>query len=165
MYIQTDRLIIRDIEEDDAYAFASYRDKEEVAKYQSWKHFTLKDAQKRIKYCIVHSFKGEVKDNTQLSIIYHDMIIGDLRIEVLSKTTITIGYTIDSAYWHQGFAREAVLGLLKYIKSHYEYTKVIAYIYKANKRSRDLLLYLGFKKFDESFFYKDEGYMLELKDL
>ena len=43
--------------------------------------------------------------------------------------------------------------------------KCIAYIYKQNEKSRHLLKKIGFKKFDESFFYGDEGYIFDLGNL
>ena len=39
MELQTKRLTIKDLSIDDIERFSEYRDKEEVARYQSWKHY------------------------------------------------------------------------------------------------------------------------------
>lgn len=164
MRFETDRLIIRELREEDASRFSTYRDKKEVSEYQSWNHFTLKDAIKRIKYISKHPFKVRIGSNTQLAVCLKDgTMIGDLFIEVLSKNTISIGYTLDSVYWHQGYGREMVKALLSYMGHTYGFTRAMAYIYKENDRSRDLLLDLGFHKFDESFYYHDEGYVCSIE--
>ncbi len=163
MIIETQRLLIRPLVEEDAIRFAQYRDKPEVSKYQSWHHYSLNDAKRRIHYCLKHPFDGR-KGNTQLAITLKEnqMLIGDLHVEVMGSHYFSIGYTLDSPYWHQGYAREAVKGLIAYMRDVHSYTKCMAYIYTGNEKSRALLLALGFHKFDESAFYDDEGYILDL---
>lgn len=164
--IETERLNIRYLQEQDLERMLEYRNKKEVAKYQSWNRYSEREARSRIRYVQKHPFSGGAKDNTQFAIVLKDgTLIGDLHLEALSSSCITIGYTIDSDYWKQGYGRESVRALLDYIYTHYEYTKCIAYIYKANEASRRLLLDLGFKKFDESYLYRDEGYVVRLDEV
>jgi ribosomal-protein-alanine N-acetyltransferase len=164
MMFETERLIIRYVERDDIERLVEYRNKPEVARYQSWDRYTLRQAKSRVKYIEKHPYTGQVKDNTQLAVLLKEgTLIGDLHVEVINHNTTTIGYTFDSNYWHHGYAREAVSALLDYLKEFFPQEKVIAYIYKQNEASRALLVDLGFKKFDESFFYDDEGYVLFIK--
>ena len=51
MNIETERLIIKPLTLDDAKRFSEYRDKEEVAMYQSWDEYPLNKAINRIEYC------------------------------------------------------------------------------------------------------------------
>ena len=44
MNIETERLIIKPLTLDDAKRFSEYRDKEEVAMYQSWDEYPLNKA-------------------------------------------------------------------------------------------------------------------------
>ena len=48
MNIETERLIIKPLTLDDAKRFSEYRDKEEVAMYQSWDEYPLNKAINRI---------------------------------------------------------------------------------------------------------------------
>lgn len=162
---ETERLTIRYLQAEDINEMIAYRNKKEVAQYQSWRHYSRFEAKNRVRYIRRHPFKGQPRDNTQLSIRLKEdgTMIGDLHVEAISDHTSTIGYTLDSAYWHQGYGREAVSGLLGYLRDHYPQDKVVAYIYPENDKSRQLLLDLGFKKFDENYFYHDEGYVLRLK--
>ena len=83
----------------------------------------------------------------------------------MAPHTFSIGYTLDDVFWNNGFGTEAVLGLLSYMHEEHGFFKCIAYIYKQNEKSRHLLKKIGFKKFDESFFYGDEGYIFDLGNL
>ena len=51
MNIETERLIIKPLTLDDARRFSEYRDKEEVAMYQSWDEYPLNKAINRLEYC------------------------------------------------------------------------------------------------------------------
>ncbi len=162
--IETERLLIRYLDQEDIDRLVTYRNKPEVARFQSWNHYSRFEAKGRIRYVQKHPYTGKPKDNTQLAITLKDgTLIGDLHLEVLNRNTVTIGYTLDSTYWGQGYGREAVRGLLEALKE-FPQRKVIAYIYRQNDRSRKLLLDLGFHKFDESSFYDDEGYILRLDE-
>lgn len=164
--IETPRLIIRDVVESDAWRLREYRDKPEVAEYQSWRRYSLKTAQKRISQCLNKPFTGKFGQNTQLAITLKDgTMIGDLYLEAVSHQTIGIGYTLDSDYWNHGYAREAVRAILVHMRDVWGYKKAMAYIYIDHERSRSLLVDLGFHQFSESKFYKDQGYILVLEHL
>lgn len=164
--IETKRLFIRELEEYDAERWSAYREKREVALYQSWNRFSLRTAQKRIRYCRNHPFDGRIGHNTHLAItLKDDTMIGDLYLEATSRQTIGIGYTLDSIYWHHGYAREAVRAILVYMRDEWGYAKSMAYIYEDNVKSRELLLDLGFHQFTASRYYHDQGYVVNLNEL
>ena len=87
-------------------------------------------------------------------------VLSDLVSEKLETTV-----KLPDVFWNNGFGTEAVLGLLSYMHEEHGFFKCIAYIYKQNEKSRHLLKKIGFKKFDESFFYGDEGYIFDLGNL
>ncbi len=159
--LETKRLYLRQLCEDDAKRMSEYRNKKEVAKYQSWKTYSLKDASRRIQQCMRIEALNTPHTNYHLAFVLKDnhTMIGDLFVDVSQKKTFTLGYTMDSEYWSYGYATEIVSAFIDYMKEEYGFQKVICYIYKRNIRSKKLLLRLNFKKFDESFFYQDEGYM------
>lgn len=162
MDIQTNRLRLHELTLNDAYRLSEYRNKKQVSLYQSWHHFTLKNAEKLINDVIKHPFTGKKYEHTQLGIYLNEYLIGDLHVDVLSEKLISIGYTLDSTYWRQGYAIEAVSYFLAYLKETYHFEKVIAYIYKKNERSRRLLIKLGFEIFESKPFSTKEGYILFL---
>lgn len=62
-----------------------------------------------------------------------------LFFEVLEPSSITIGYTFDSDYWHHGYATESLRALLTILKDKYHFERVFAHVYNDNYRSIRLL--------------------------
>ena len=83
MNIETERLIIKPLTLDDARRFSEYRDKEEVAMYQSWDEYPLNKAINRIEYCQKHPFHGQI-GNYQFGLYLkeNNRLIGDIFIEI-----------------------------------------------------------------------------------
>ena len=162
--LETPRLYLRRLQWDDAKRMSEYRQKKEVAYYQSWKKYSVKDASKRIEQCLKITSLSQPKTNYHLAVILkeNDVMIGDLFIDVANEKAFVLGYTLDSEYWSKGYGSEMVGAFCQYMKENYQFQKVICYVYKDNKRSIHLLKKLQFHKFDESYFYHDEGYIKKL---
>ena len=154
MELETKRLTIKDLSMDDIERFSEYRNKKEVANYQSWKQYPLSKAKQRITYCLKHPFQGKI-GNYHLGIYFNHYLIGDIFIEIDGQTTFTIGYTLDSAYWSQGYATEALEAFLNYMRDVYHFKICLAYIYEDNERSIHLLEKMGFELMNKSWFYQD----------
>lgn len=163
MILETPRLYLRHFQKEDAKRLSEYRNKKEVSYYQTWDHYSEEDAKKRIHHCLMNQEIKE-KGNYQFAIILKDnqQMIGDLFVETNKSKAFVLGYTFDSDYWNQGYATEMIQSFLNYMKDVHHYKKAICYVYKDNVRSVHLLKKLGFKKFSESYFYSDEGYVKEL---
>lgn len=159
MELKTERLIVRELSLDDVKRFSEYRNKKEVAKYQSWKTYSLKKAEKRIDYCLKHPFQGQI-GNYQLGIYLkaNDYLIGDLFLEIDGHTSFTLGYTLDSLYWSKGYASEAIQALFQFMHEEYKFKLCLAHVYEDNKRSVHLLEKNGFQKISKSWFYQDVLY-------
>lgn len=63
--------------------------------------------------------------------------------------TITIGYRFNEAYWHKGYAKEAVSLMKNYLLNDMNLSKLNAFIIKENIYSGKVLLANGFIKQDE----------------
>lgn len=165
MEIETLRLVIKDLSLDDVCRFSEYRNKKEVAKYQSWKDYPIKKAQKRIAYCLKHPFHGQV-GNYQLGIYLkdNDYLIGDLFIEIEGKTSFTIGYTLDSLYWSKGYASEALTAICRYMAQQYHFKICLAHVYEDNEKSIRLLQKHGFEFVHKSWFYQDVLYRKRINE-
>lgn len=159
MELYTLRLVIKDLSLQDVSRFSEYRNKKEVAKYQSWKNYSIKKAEKRISYCLKHPFQGQI-GNYQLGIYLkeNDYLIGDLFIEIDGHTTFTLGYTLDSLYWSKGYASEALQALFQYMYEEYKFKICLAHVYEDNERSIHLLKRNGFELISKSWFYQDVLY-------
>lgn len=164
MILETNRLYLRQLEETDASRMSEYRNKQEVAEFQSWKTYSPDDALRRIRQCLNVKALHLPRTDYHLAIVLKDkdMMIGDLFVEVVNKRVFVLGYTFDSDYWSLGYATEMVSSFCDYMKNEYGFRKVLCYVYYDNMRSKKLLTKLGFRKFDQSYYYNDEGYMKRL---
>lgn len=164
MILETDRLYVRKLALSDASRMSEYRNKEEVARFQSWKSYSEDDALRRIQQCLRISLMNQPKTDYHLAIICkdNDKMIGDIFVEIMTKKVMCLGYTLDSEYWNHGYASEVVSAFCEYMNHEYGLKKVVCYVYSDNKRSIRMLKKLGFHKFEESYFYGDEGYMKNL---
>ena len=161
--IETQRLIIRELDMSDAKRLSEYRNKKEVAFYQSWWRYSYNKAVKRIEYCLAHPFDG-TKGSYQLGVVLkkNNYLIGDYFLEVLESNSITIGYTFDSDYWQHGYAIESMRALLLELKNRYNFKIVFAHVYDDNIRSIRLLKNLGFVQYETSKIMGDIGFKLRL---
>ena len=162
--LETQRLIIRELEIKDAMRLSEYRDKREVAFYQSWWRYPYQKALKRVEYCVKHPFDGS-RGNYQLGVVLkeNNILIGDYFFEVIEPSSITIGYTFDSDYWHHGYATESLRALLTILKDEYYFERVFAHVYNDNYRSIRLLKNMGFVQYEKSILMGDIGFKLDLK--
>lgn len=161
MYFQTERLIVNQLTLDDIEGFSYYRNKNDVYKYQSWNGYSIDDARFRIGILNLKQFSKESKDYN-VAIRYNGQLIGDLFLSPNNENRITIGYTLDSEYWRQGFATEVLNGLFIYLKEEFGFEEVVCHIYKQNIASRNLLLKYGFKLYKKSSFFNDESYIKKI---
>ncbi len=144
-FIKTERLTIRRLKIEDAKAISIYRSAPEVAEFQSWENYSKPEAIKLIEklknsnptnkgewfqFGIEHSKTGELLGD-----------IGFLNEDKNGKSWI--GFTLDSKYWQQGFAHEAVSEILSYYLQ-IGASDVWASIDPVNISSKKLLEKLGF---------------------
>lgn len=164
MKLETERLYVRDLTLEDAPRMSEYRNKENVAKYQSWDHYSIIDARIRITQCQQLQSYNQIGSDYHLAIILKEdeKMIGDLFVEIVNKKVFMLGYTFDEDYWRHGYATEIISAFYEYMKKEYSFKKVVCYVYTKNTRSKKLLKRLGFMKFDESYYYDDEGYIKKI---
>src|SRR5512140_1834651 len=159
--IKTDRLQLRPLQERDLAVFAEYRSDPEVARYQSWSPpFSLYQARQFLQdlrqlepgapgaWC---QLAVEQRSNTGL--------IGDCAFQVLpdDDSQAQIGYTFSRSFQKQGFATEAVRGLLGFLFAEYHLHRVIATCDVKNVASARLLERVGMRQeghFIENIFFK-----------
>lgn len=164
MILETNRLYVRHLTLEDASRMSEYRNKQEVSQYQSWNTYSYDDAYKRILHCQAITMMNMPHTDYHLGIVLkeNNELIGDIFVEVINPKIFSMGYTLDNDYWSKGYATEVLEAFLHYMKEQYHFKKVICYVYTDNIRSKKLLKRLRFMKFDESFYYDDEGYIRKI---
>jgi aminoglycoside 6'-N-acetyltransferase len=161
IFLKTKRLILRPLQESDLETFAAYRSDPDVARYQSWSTpYTLDQAMALFKEM------NRVEAGTpgfwiQLAMERQAQpgIIGDCALQIWAEDNrqATIGFTLSQSYQHQGYATEAVQGLLGYLFGEKHLHRVSAICDAENLASASLLERVGMRReghFIENIWFK-----------
>jgi RimJ/RimL family protein N-acetyltransferase len=156
MEFKTERCLVRGFEEQDLGAFAAYRNDLSWMRYQGFKGLT--EAEYRAALLGRHS----TEDGVQLAIVLtaSGQLIGDLYLKREAGND-WIGYSVSPRYAGQGYAREAVRGLIARLGEQGA-ERISASTLPENTASRSLLKKLGFA-FAGTDTNGEELYTLELR--
>jgi [ribosomal protein S5]-alanine N-acetyltransferase len=149
--LETPRLLLRSLRDDDLETILEYRNDPQVYRYQGWKvPFTVEDG--------LEFFAGmqTVTPGTpgvwlQLAIQPRASgkgMIGDVAFHITGSNPrqAYIGYSLARSAWGQGFASEAIRGLLDYLFCDLDLHRVLADCAVENLASMRLLERLGFRR-------------------
>lgn len=146
--IQTERLIIRLAEPEDAEAIFSYRSDFVANKYQGW----LPDSVEEVSDYIRNMPRTiAVPDSCfQFAIILVDenRLIGDMGVRFTNHNNMQaeIGCTLHTAYQKKGYATEALTAMVDYFFGILDKHRIIASVDPGNTPSVRLIERLGFRK-------------------
>ena len=113
--------------------------------------YTEKNAEKFI--------KRSSPDDLRFSVFYHEILVGGVGVSFENNNQLDLGYWIAKDYWGFGFATEASMGLIEYVKNETDFKAITACYIKGNKASANVLKKLGFKEIgtcDEYFLSRNE---------
>ncbi len=139
--LQTDRLILRGIREEDAPEIVKWRSDPEVYQYfknpqkitieshLNWFHTNYLQSENRFDWMCLEEETGKK--------------VGVFGV-VLSNEDVEINYLLASEAQHKGYAREAIGSLITYSHNLFDTKKVFAEIHKDNYPSIALVEKLGF---------------------
>jgi len=140
--------------------FHIYRTNPEVTKYRGFDVMTIKQADEFIKEQIDKEF-GREGEWVQYGIESKAMgkIIGDCAIKLNNddKRIAEIGITILHLYQKNGYAKEALLGILTFLFNSQDIHRVVDIVDTENIASINLLQSIGFRReehFIENIFFK-----------
>ena len=159
--LKTSRLILRPFQETDLPAFAAYRSDPEVARYQSWEApYSLAQAQDYFEE-LKQAHPGMPGEWVAFAVERQSApgIIGDCAFQVLSNDPLQaqIGYTLAREHWKQGYAAEAVQGLLNYLFEEFNLHRITATCDAENSASFRLMERVGMRReahFIENIWFK-----------
>ncbi len=157
MNIKTDRLLIRPIKIEDKELIFEYRSDSITNKYQGWIPNSINDVVEFIK----KSAPGVNIPDTwfQFVILQNETntLIGDIGIHFLDMENkqAEIGCTLNKNFQGEGYATEALKGIIKYLFYDLQKHRIVTSIDPENISSIKLVERLGFRKeahFVESLF-------------
>ena len=139
--IETDRLILRDWKETDYLDLYEFISDDRVAQNTGYKAIKDLQASKNIiRTCILHSQSYAIELKSEKKVI-GSIGIEDIAIDKESQHLKQryIGYTLNSSYWGNGYATEAVKFLIQYLFEELNLDLVWSSHYDFNIRSRRVL--------------------------
>ena len=145
---QTDRLILRSFQMGDLEPFLAYRNDPAVARYQGWSTPYTRGQAINFINSLELSKPGKLGDWYQVALERKedDQLIGDCAFRVAEDGYQSeLGYTLAVPFHGQGYATEAVKGMLTYLFSDLEMHRVSAYCDVRNTPSFNLLERLNFR--------------------
>lgn len=145
--IQTNRLILRKLKEEDAADLFKYASEPAVSRFMPWEaHKTIEDAKEFLAF-ILKAYEQQRKLTWAIELKETGRMIGTIDyVSWLPKRfKAEIAYTLSPEYWGKGLMREAADGLLAFGFGEMGLNKVEAPIMLGNAQSRRLAEKLGMK--------------------
>lgn len=158
MIIENEKLLIRELAENDVdVIFELYSDKDAM-KFRGSKPFENRDEAKKMLKNVAENIKNGTE--YRYAIIEKETynLIGTYLIIPINTTVCTIGCSIGKKYWRTGYGFEVMLLMTEYLRS-LNYKKLIGYIKKENIPSVKLVEKLNFvliEQTEKTEFYKYE---------
>ncbi len=88
-------------------------------------------------------------DDLLFSIFRDNSLIGGVGISLEEDNDFDLGFWIGRDHWGKGYATEAAMGLIQYVKEETNCKQITACYIKGNTGSSNVLMKLGFKKVGE----------------
>ncbi|MEH7443834.1 GNAT family protein [Bacillus sp. JJ1122] len=146
--LETNRLILREIYEDDAKdLFENFSDDRVMQHYGSEKMTEIEET-----VGLIHSFKMIYIENKGfrwgIQIKGQSRLIGTVGFHAWSSKNrrAEIGYEINPEYWGKGYAQESISKALEFGFNDMNLIRIGAVVFQENRQSNSLLMKLGFHK-------------------
>jgi RimJ/RimL family protein N-acetyltransferase len=147
-FFATPRLIARRFAPNDLDAFVAIRGDPDAARFQDWESFSERDGRDFLEWVRPRNpgepgwfqFALERKEDRTL--------VGDCGLRILEPDNrlARVGYTIARPYWGQGYATEAVLGMIDYAFASSPIHRITASVDPRHTASIRVLEKAGFAK-------------------
>lgn len=146
--IYTNRLFIRQLQEEDFQDSIEHRIDPEVCKYIS-KPMTIKEV---FQFVIKQSkaWSGKLNEHLALAVVLksESKLIGELKVKYanLTEKIIEIGFRFNKKYHKKGYAIEATEALINHLFSEFKLNRIIAICIDQNTDSYRLMQKLGMQR-------------------
>lgn len=146
--IETERLIIRELEENDYKDLFEFASDSEVTKFLHYKTYeNLDKAKNRIKQLRDNYKLGGYNNEYAVELKSEKKVIGNINISSYNSKaggSVHLGYTLNRNYQGKGFATETVKTILQYIKKQGFAKRIVATHDLENYKSGNVLKNSGF---------------------
>lgn len=139
MEIETERLLLRNYENDDLMDLFEYLSDPAVVKYEPYLPMTLEETRDEL--------GKRMQSDEMVAIVLKSnrKMIGNLYLGQRENNTLEIGFVLNKNYWKHGFAYESCLAVIQHAFST-GVDKIIAECDPENENSWHLLEKLGFSR-------------------
>ena len=149
VFLETQRLTLRNVAPRDADVMFDYRNHEVCARYQRGQTKDYAGIQE-----LIEKRKGDLLSTENPALIAvslrdTDELIGEI-VVMPNEDTFSLGYTFSYRHHRRGYAFEALSALTELLHGRYPTWEFISFTHPDNQASRGLLLKLG---------YRDLGYI------
>jgi len=88
-------------------------------------------------------------DDLLFSIFRNNSLIGGVGLSLEEDDDLDLGFWIGRDHWGKGYATEAAMGLIQYVKKEFNFKQIKACYIKGNTGSSNVLRKLGFEEIGE----------------
>jgi ribosomal-protein-alanine N-acetyltransferase len=145
--LQTPRLLLRPITEDDHASIFAYAKNPAVARYTLFNaHQSIGDTEDFVKQIARANYLQRILDPLGICIIEQPAtVIGTAGVRWVSMAnrTMDLGYVLAQEHWGKGYAVEACRALLDYAFTHYPVERIQASVFGPNVASVRVMEKLG----------------------
>lgn len=142
--IETERLIVRNVDAKDADIMYEYRNSEICSKYQRGQTKELDDICKLIEGHKNDVISVDAPFMLSVALKNSDNMIGEI-VVMPNDGTISMGYTFHCNYHRKGYAYEALTALIDLLHERYPSWDFVCFTDPKNEASMSLLKKLGYK--------------------
>ena len=153
IYIETERLILRNVKEKDANIIYDYRNNEICARYQRGQTKDYAGISQLVEKRKSDVISTDAPSFIAVALKATDEMVGEI-VVMPNDGTISLGYTFSYRHHRKGYAFEALSTLINLLHTQYPEWDFISFTEKENEPSMALL-----KKLE----YKDMGYAASIE--
>jgi len=145
VYLQTNRLYLRNLRLEDIPAVHAYRNDPDCRKYQRWEDISLAAITEFVKKFAGSTFLSNQEEQHYAICLTGGQLVGELSyFYTEADRCVTLGITIAPEYQRRGFAREMLEAVVKAVQNRHSALDIVALIHPQNCASVALFESLGF---------------------
>ena len=149
VFLETDRLLLRNVITDDVDVMFDYRNNEMCSRYQRGQTKTYNGIEELVQRRKEDKLSTESPSLLAVALKDTNEMIGEI-VVMPKENTFSLGYTFSYKHHRHGYAFEALSVLIDYLHKEFEDWEFVSFTDPKNEASMGLLIKLG---------YKDLGYI------
>lgn len=145
-YLESERLILRQLEAGDADSMFDYFSREKVAEYYDVERFTSRDEAVEMIEGLLYRYEARRQIRWGIVLKGEDKIIGTCGFHALEKLHLKaeVGYELHPDYWGKGIMTEAIKKIVAFGFAEMEFNRIEAFYNPVNFPSQKVLEKCGF---------------------